>query len=406
VFQVEIKGFQSIDHVSLTLQGFTTLVGKTNIGKSAVVRALQCALTNGSGTYFVRHGESCARVLRDSKTCKCFSSVHIKGDSFNLLWEKGDSVNRYLFNGVEYDSPGQGTPDFLIEAGFGPVKIGNTSSCIQVADQFKPLFLLDQSGPAVAEAISDVSGLDRISRATKQVERERKETVATKRVREKDVVDLGVSLGKYAPLKHIQGRLSEVESQLVRVESATLKASTLAGYSSRVPLLEQSTLRLLVVDSLGVPDMEGVKSKGVSFRSLNTLVNRASLGVGKVNSLSWVGSFLSGELDFTSIQTTWEVLLKVGTWIKKLRAFKLVLPNLEAVIKEVVPTAELEGILQPVRSMESYSKKHLTLVKVISDLESKWGDVERELLHLEQEFDSLGVCPTCNQAIHSESRHA
>ena len=45
MLDVEIRNFQSIDHVHLRVEGFTALVGRSNIGKSAVVRAVKAALT-------------------------------------------------------------------------------------------------------------------------------------------------------------------------------------------------------------------------------------------------------------------------------------------------------------------------------------------------------------------------
>ena len=178
MIDLEVRSFQSIEHVKLRVDGFTALVGKSNIGKSAIVRAVKAALTGCVGNSFVRHSSACARRSKKAKTCECYSSVHIKAENFDLLWEKGDKHNRYVFNGQEHGVPNRGTPDFLerpkLEKDFGQVKVGDQWSLLQVADQFENLFLLNQSGGVVADVFSDVARLDRVNVAIKYVEKDRR----------------------------------------------------------------------------------------------------------------------------------------------------------------------------------------------------------------------------------------
>src|SRR5580700_10412737 len=127
MFEVEIRNFQSIEHISIRIDGFTALVGKSDIGKRAIVRAVRAALTGATGTSFVRHGVACHRRIRGSKTCECYCSVHMSTEGFDLTWEKGDKRNLYVFNGQDYGVPNRGTPDFLerpkLLKDFGLVKI-------------------------------------------------------------------------------------------------------------------------------------------------------------------------------------------------------------------------------------------------------------------------------------------
>ena len=64
--EVEVRNFQSVEHAVFRIEGFTALVGRSNIGKSALVRAVKAALTGATGTDFVRHGGLCARRLKDA----------------------------------------------------------------------------------------------------------------------------------------------------------------------------------------------------------------------------------------------------------------------------------------------------------------------------------------------------
>src|SRR6478752_168059 len=96
MIEIEVTDFQSIRHTSVAIDRFSAIVGRSNIGKSALVRAVQMALTGAVGTDFVRHGSSCDRAIRGTKKCKCFSRVRIKTFALELTWEKGDAVNRYI----------------------------------------------------------------------------------------------------------------------------------------------------------------------------------------------------------------------------------------------------------------------------------------------------------------------
>lgn len=54
--RIQIDDFQSIDHAVLYPGQWTSLVGESDVGKSAVIRAIHAALTNRTGDTFIRAG--------------------------------------------------------------------------------------------------------------------------------------------------------------------------------------------------------------------------------------------------------------------------------------------------------------------------------------------------------------
>lgn len=62
ISRLEIWDFQSIKHAVLDMATWVSIVGESDTGKSAIVRALYALLTNQRGDQFVRHGEQAARV--------------------------------------------------------------------------------------------------------------------------------------------------------------------------------------------------------------------------------------------------------------------------------------------------------------------------------------------------------
>jgi DNA repair ATPase RecN len=109
--KVRVQNFQSLEDVSLTIDGFTVVTGTNNAGKSALFRAIQGVFMNTPGTSFVRHGSN-------------HSSVELQFDeNHTVVWEKGNKVNRYVINGKVFDNVGAGTPLELTEFGVNPVTL-------------------------------------------------------------------------------------------------------------------------------------------------------------------------------------------------------------------------------------------------------------------------------------------
>lgn len=269
MIEVEVRGFQSIEHVTLKVEGFTALVGRSNIGKSAIVRALKAALTNAVGTAFVRHGHACLRRTKGVKTCKCETMVRITAEGFDLKWRKGDAVNEYVFNGKTMTVPGRGFPEFLSPA-FAPVKLGENQKLLQVADQFFPIFLLDQSGSTVANILSDVARLDAVNVAMKHVEKDRKEANSLRKVRDKDVETLAAALTSYDGLDAALSRGDVVAVEYERLEAAGRTLDQAKSLCVRLSALVVDIRALQGVDKIELPDVTGVRQKAAEC-------NRAAL---------------------------------------------------------------------------------------------------------------------------------
>lgn len=104
VFSLHLKDFQC--HADLEIKfssRITTLLGPTDCGKSAVLRALRWGCLNDfQGEGFVREGARRAEV----------EVVFREGDkSFLLVRVKGGGVNLYVLDGKEYRSFGTGVPE-------------------------------------------------------------------------------------------------------------------------------------------------------------------------------------------------------------------------------------------------------------------------------------------------------
>lgn len=444
MIDIEVQGFQSIERTRIKVDGFSALVGRSNIGKSAFIRAVRCALTNPVGTSFVRHRRDCARLARkNGKTCKCFSSVHIKTDGFDLLWEKGDSVNRYHFNGQKYDKPGQGVPEFLTDVGFAPVKAGDIGS-IQVADQFYPIFLLNQSGTSIAEAISDVSRLDRINTATRLVEKDRREIMSTRKIREEDVKTLESELGTYDGLDDAVKAVRGCELALLAVVEAQAKLNQLAGHIQQLSVLVADIRRLQEASSIDIEEPtqleQGVGTAILQLRfhgnlvKLNESIDRLTqasradvsdpeiltTAVARVKQSFRLGvdwARRSSELkvvegletslqsfDVDKLDQPASTTLRLHSWFCTLLRGKRLLDSLEGLI-DVPDTVELETKTFDLRGLQPLVQRLGSIVPAMRDMIAENKSLAAEEAQVDMELDALGVCPFCVQPLTVKDRH-
>jgi hypothetical protein len=396
VIEIEVSNFQSIKHASIQVQGFTALVGRSNIGKSAFVRAVRAALTGAPSTSFVRHFDGCPRKTKGAKTCKCYCSVRLRAKDFDLLWEKGDAINRYTFNGLVYDKAERGTPEFLQPA-YAPVKIGDEKSLLQVADQFEPIFLLNQTGGVIADVLSDVANLDRVNVAIRLAEKDRREAVSTRKVREQDVVSLSDRLERFEGLDEALAKTLDVEAQLDRVEAAERNLAELDRYVERSSSLGRAVVRLEEMLCVEAPDKTSLRGSYDRCETLNRYVTHVAEREAALHVLEGIAKVTAPDPE--ALRSCSQRFHTLDVWIARLRVFKKlgenvkVLGNLPAMFPEALRTAydAYERLDAKVRQYALLSGQVETLTRQLTDMEAEGHAIHKE-------WDAIDICPTCTQS--------
>lgn len=403
--KVEVKNFQSISVESVDIEGFSVVVGRSNVGKSALVRAVKAALTGAPADSYVRHLSDCQRAVKGSKTCKCSCSVHIVSAGFDLLWEKGDAVNRYVFNGVEHSVVGRGTPEFLGPE-LAPVHIGgdSTPTLLQVADQFRPLFILDRSGTAIADVLSDVAKLDQINAAARAVERDKRECAATRKVREKDLKELDRTLEQYDGLDAVLARVAEVERLQDGVATLEHRKQVLERY---VVLLSTvtSALRLLHgVDKIEVPVLEPLVERAQRLRSLYRWQQILAAKIQSSKELESVARVTVPEISATKrLSGEYGKLVR---WVSQLTTIKGAFARLRAAHEAAVPdVAGLATQFARLQTVATWAARLGTLETAIALSRRALAEAEEIEVAILAEFKTLEVCPTCRQPLTVSHTH-
>jgi len=404
--EIEIQDFQSIQHLKFDINGFTVLVGRSNIGKSSIARAIRCALTGASGTDFVRHGPTCERRRRGNKKCKCFASVRIRTDAIELTWKKGDEVNLYevLKPGdtevTTYSSVGRGTPEFL-QPDFEPVKVGTgPPELIQVSEQFFPIFLLNQSGNTVADVLSNVAQLDDINVAMGEVSKDRKADLSTRKVREKDIKSLNDTLAGYKGLDAALDDVDQVGEAYKAVQEAHDAAIRLDRFIERARTLSKTFRALKAALEPSVPDGEALKAAADKAAQTARFYETLSTKAVRTRSLRGVE-----KVELPDSEGLKEALGKsdrIDLWITRLREFKAKVvrwKGLDVSLPDPVPLSsardratEVESFLSRLGKLQASKKK---LKDALTEVELREGAIRKDI-------DELGICPTCSQDINAE----
>ncbi len=395
---LEVTNFQSIARAALKIEGFTALVGRSNIGKSALIRAVKAALMGAPATSFVRHTPDCVRRTKKAKTCKCFATVHLQSENFDLLWEKGDAINRYTFNGQVYDKAERGTPEFLQPA-YAPVKVGTEKELIQVADQFSPLFLLNQSGNVVADVLSDVAHLDQINEAMRLCEKDRREATALRKVRQQDVAALTLKLNSFEGLDEAVAQATALEERYTKLEWKKGQVQLLDGFCRSGAAINQKLSILSLVVAVTPPDPQPLAKACSALVWLGTHHEQVLSRVKGIKTLTAIGELKVP--DMAPVRAVSDSFVRLDGWLDRLTSFRTWREKVKTLDAAVLPPLAPLGTLYAQHTKATdLCRRYNGLLRAMADIQAVQAQAERDLQAVTQEWADLGLCPTCEQPFH------
>ena len=159
--KVRVEGYQSLKDVEVTFGRFTVILGESNVGKSALLRAIKAVVENQTGLDFLTTG---------AKVCRVEMSLDAGEDVIGVVWEKRKSGTQYSLHtqAIEKFGKGVGVPVEIINA----LKLERIEFAAGIKfspnfhDQFSTPFLLEETGGRVAKMLGEMSGVNLLYRAT------------------------------------------------------------------------------------------------------------------------------------------------------------------------------------------------------------------------------------------------
>jgi len=217
---VQIENYQSLKDVSLELAPLTVVVGESNKGKSAAVRALAALAFNEAGNEFIHRGEA-------------YAAVTVELSSGNkVTWMKGKTGRYVVDEGTEgervFTKIGQSVPEEIQALlGIRTLDVDGTKLTPQVSDQFDPPFLLRESAGKAARVLAKMTQLDVVVSAAAECNRDLKRARQRAADLDDQVTAKEEQLAAFAGLDEAQERLLAWETEceeLLGVEQVVAEA--------------------------------------------------------------------------------------------------------------------------------------------------------------------------------------
>jgi exonuclease SbcC len=218
--KLTIENFQSHENTVIDLSpGVTVLVGESDRGKSAVIRALRwLVLGEPKGAGFVRAGETRCKVRLDYDT----------GDYVERIKSPRDNV--YLCNDSAYRGFGN-TPPLEIQEITGVAKsdVAGEPVCANIAGQHDPPFLLGMPNTAKAQIIGTLGGADVFDAALRgtmtDATRARRDAARL----EEEIGALNIEIVGLAWVEELRAAIDETASAMEQVAQDTSRRDKIAA---------------------------------------------------------------------------------------------------------------------------------------------------------------------------------
>lgn len=218
--KLTIENFQSHENTVIELSpGVTVLVGESDRGKSAVIRALRWLFTGEpKGAGFVRAGETRCKVRLDYDT----------GDYVERIKLPRDNV--YFCNDSAYRGFGN-TPPLEIQeiTGVAKSEVAGEPLCANIAGQHDPPFLLGMPGTAKAQIIGTLGGADVFDAALRgtmtDAARARRDAARL----EEEIGALNIEIAGLAWVEELRAAINEAASAMEQVAQDTTRRDRIAA---------------------------------------------------------------------------------------------------------------------------------------------------------------------------------
>ena len=377
--KVRIRNFQSIKDLEFEICGFTCITGLTNIGKSAIIRSISKALLGSPVIGDIRKGEK--SVI-----------VELQSNDWSLKWEKGErGINRYwipIDSKTPLDKVGQGQIKQISDLGFGSVKIGTDIVHPWLATQFDPVFLMNKSGPAVTDFLSEVSRLGVLQNGiTINIKRRRKDIDKAK-LRSEDILDLLNKESCFTNLNHVIKVKADLESQIKSIYNYEEKFKNIHRLIIVIEEEAKIIKNIYPCKTLHIPEVLPIQKQINSFNDMskiNMSLKECTNSILKLNNVD------KAKIPDINASDNIQIVFKLNHIYNKIShnnklidtlSEKITIPEIHEFPVNFSRMCELNNLIKNDKNDETILKNKDMLIT--------------DLISINQtELDSIKICPTC-----------
>lgn len=212
--EVSVAGFQSLEKITFTVGRFTAIVGPSNVGKSALVRALRMLAQNGSSTGMVRAG---------SKHLEVFARF---ADGTRTVIRRGPRLSEYELRiggsgkVLEWAKCGTSAPDEIVNWW--------RLSDVTFAGQHDSPFMLAEAASTTATRLGELTNVSTVAEAVRIANRRRLAASQEQQARKRELDELVAELTLHKDLKARKVRLAYCRELLDVAASTDAQIQALA----------------------------------------------------------------------------------------------------------------------------------------------------------------------------------
>jgi DNA repair ATPase RecN len=387
MIEVEITNYESIGHIKFSFDGFCTVTGRNFIGKSALLRAINAALTNQKGDHFIKWGET-------------FCEVRIKTDNMDLLWHKEKDNNFYEINGVKEKKIGkEGQFQQVIDSGFGVITTNADDEVnLHYCEQYNPLFLVDKRDSKAADLLISVYGLDKLYKALEFCNRDQRKNRDILKTRKEDLAVAKKEFDRFSGFEDILKDKESIDKRRNDIQKEDKIINRLKDINSSISIVEKEINKLFEITQVMIPSDKHIEESYTILNTITTLRSKTVLVAQDLKRLEGhldivIPNELSKEID-EKIQEVTRLIKVKDTFIM----LEQEVITLELILKDFdlpkVPTIDFA-------TLENLKKKYqeiLTVSKEAGDLKVSLVDVLKEHEEIKSELDKYDTCPVCGSS--------
>lgn len=219
VDRVTVRDFQSIQDLEVAFGAFTVLVGPSNSGKSAFLRAVRACLRNTFVPANVRVGASRSQV-----------TVEL-ADVEPVTIERGKSLSTYKLGTEAFTKSARTVPDAVAKAISMPLIEG---SDLNFSFQFDRPFLLAETGSQAAQVLGSLTNVTLLHEAVREANRRRGAASSRLKIRQEDAARFAEQAQEFADLRAEQARLTAAEAELQEIQKESERLSSVQTIVARL----------------------------------------------------------------------------------------------------------------------------------------------------------------------------
>jgi DNA repair exonuclease SbcCD ATPase subunit len=231
ISRLRIENFQNHRDTDINFDtGINLIVGSSDAGKSAVLRAINWLFHNSpKSTSFVRHGSDETRVTAWFNDGTRVS--RIKGKKRNAITiHKSDGTD------LVFDKIGSELPQEAIEA-LGNPPINEKNGPISYSEQLDSYFLVSLSPTDLPRSISELIGIDDFEDAASVLSKQSNQFLRQAKDSQDRISDFIEQLKKYDNLDDQLNKLLELEKQSEKIESLSSDINGINNLLSKYGIL-------------------------------------------------------------------------------------------------------------------------------------------------------------------------